>query len=127
MAAMHAVGKHHRLPPHAHVREDDERYVIELDVSDFTENELTIELLGRRVTVRGDQLESPEDQGRAFRIHERLEESFCLPDDADLEEIKVFYKHGSLEIDAPRVGLEPRRLAIEPRPTAFLNPEVEAC
>jgi HSP20 family molecular chaperone IbpA len=127
MAAMRTVGENHRLPPHAHVREVDGRYVIELDVSDFTERELTVELLSRRLTVRGDQLELPDDDVEAFRMHERLEESFSLPEDADLHEIKVFYRHGSLEIEVPRTGLVPRRLAIEPRPTAVINPNAEAC
>ena len=43
MAAMRAVGNGHQLPAHANVREDSGEYLIELDVSDFTESELTIE------------------------------------------------------------------------------------
>jgi HSP20 family molecular chaperone IbpA len=126
MAAMRAVGNGHQLPPHAHVREESDEYLIELDVSDFTESELAIEALGPQLTVRGDQLETMEDDRKAFRLHERLEESFRLPDDADADQIKVFYKHGTLEIHAPRTRLEPRRLPIE-HPSYLVNPNAEPC
>ena len=66
MAAMRAVGNGHQLPPHAHVREEPSEYLIQLDVSDFTENELLIEALGPQLTVRGDRLETMEDHGEAF-------------------------------------------------------------
>ncbi len=126
MAAMRTVGNGHQLPPHAHVREEPGEYLIQLDVSDFTENELTIEALGPQLTVRGDQQETTEDHGEAFRLHERLEESFRLPDDVDTDGIKVFFKHGTLAIHAPRTRLEPRRLPIE-RPRHLINPDAEAC
>ena len=126
MAAMRAVGNGHQLPAHANVREENGDYVIELDVADFTESELSVEAFGPRLMVRGDQLETVEDDGKAFRLHERLEESFRLPDDADADQIEVFYMHGTLEIRAPRTRLEPRRLPIE-HPSYRINPNAEAC
>jgi HSP20 family molecular chaperone IbpA len=116
MAVMRAVGDGHQLPPHASILEEAEEYVILLDVSDFTERELSVEALGRRITVRGDQIEKPEDAGWAFRLHERLEESFRLPDDVDAEGIRVFHKHGTLELRAPRTPLAARVLPIEHPP-----------
>jgi HSP20 family molecular chaperone IbpA len=126
MAAMRVVGNGHKLPAHANVREEIGEYVIELDVADFTEKELFVEALGPRLTVRGDQLETEEDDGKPFRLHERLEESFRLPDDADAGRVTVYYKHGTLEIHAPRTTLEPRRLPIE-RPVFVINPDAEPC
>jgi HSP20 family molecular chaperone IbpA len=127
MAVMRPVGNGHQLPPHAHVRADSNEYVISLDVSDFTEEELTIELLGPHVTVRGDQRESAEDEARAFHLHERLEESFRLPDDAVPERIKVFYEHGTLVLHAPRRTLVPRLIAIERKPLGLINPDATPC
>ena len=124
MAAMQAVG-YHQLPPHARVRETDRLYIIELDVADFTQAELSVEVFGPVLTVRGDQKESPGDDGKAFRIHERLEESFRLPDDADLNSIHLFYKHGVLEIRVTRIQLAPRRLRIERRRSGLINPDAE--
>ena len=127
MPAMRTVGTGHQFSPHVHVRRDADEYVIELDVSDFTEQELSIEAVGPCITVRGDQLERPEDDGKPFRLHERLEESFRLPDDADVERITVFHAHRALEIHAPRTTLEPRRLPIMSVPHHFLNPDAEPC
>ena len=126
MSVMRTVGIGHKLPAHANVREDDGEYLVELDVGDFTESELTVEALGRRLTVRGDQTETVEDDGQAFRLHERLEESFLLPDDAVVEETRVFFKHGTLEIRAPRRPHEPRRLMIE-HPSYRFNTNAEPC
>ena len=124
MAVMLVAGKGHQLSPHAQVREEAGEYVIELEVSGFTVAGLTVEALGPMITVLGDQLEANE--GFAFHLHERLDESFRLPDDADPDHVKVFYKHGTLEIHAPRKRLEPRRLPIE-HPSFVANPDAEAC
>jgi HSP20 family molecular chaperone IbpA len=117
---MRAVG-YHQLPPHARVRETDLEYVIELDVADFTQAELSVEALGPVLTIRGDQTEIPGDEGQVFRIHERLEESFRLPDDVDLDEIHILYKHGILEIRVARIPLVLRRLRIERRRSGMVN------
>lgn len=126
MAFMRAVGNGHQHPAHASVRDEDGEYVVELDVADFTESELEVEALGRQVTVRADQVETPEDDGKAFRLHERLEESFRLPDDADAGATRVFFNHGTLEIHVPRTVLEPRRLPIE-HFSYLSNPNAEPC
>lgn len=126
MAAMRAVGDGHQLPAHANVREEPSRYVIELDVADFTEGELTVEATGPRLTVCGDQVESAGDNGKPFRLRERLEESFRLPDDADVDRVAVFYEHGTLVIHAPRIPLVPRRLPIE-HPSLTVDPDAPPC
>jgi HSP20 family molecular chaperone IbpA len=126
MATMQLVGNGHKLPAHANVREQPGEYVVDLDVSDFTETELTVEAVGPHLTVRGDQLETVEDDRKAFRLHERLEETFRLPDDVDTDRIKVFYTHGTLEIRAPRTRPEPRRLPIE-GPSFRVNPDATPC
>ena len=127
MAAMRAVGDGHRLPAHANVREDDLEYVIELDVSDFLESELVIDVVGPRVTVRGNQAEEQNDDAVALRLHERLEESFRLPDDADPEQIRAFYAHGALELHVPRRNLELRHVPIEHRSPFACSPTAEPC
>jgi HSP20 family molecular chaperone IbpA len=127
MAAMRAVGTGHRLPAHANVREDGREYVIELDVSDFLESELVIDVVGPRVTVHGDQVQEQDEETVAFRLQERLEESFRLPDDADPGLMKAFYAHGTLELHVPRREIEPRRVPIEHRSPFVGNPDAQAC
>ena len=115
MGVMRAVGAGHRPPAHATVRADAHEYLVELDVSDFLESELEVELMGARLTVRAYQSPDPGDDETPFRLQERLEESFRLPDDVDTARMKVLYGHGTLEIRAPRSRLEPRTVPIEHR------------
>ena len=100
--------------------------MVELEVADVTERELEVEVQGPVVTVRGDQLEPPEERDAAFRLHERLEESFRLPDDADPDGVRAFLAHGTLGIHAPRRSVEPRRVPIEHGPWR-LNPAAQPC
>lgn len=125
MAAMRSVG-YHQARPHARVREADRSYVIELEVGDFRKSELSVEAVGPLLTVRGDQAPTPADEGQPFRLHERLEESFRLPDDADPEHIEVFHRHGTLELRVPRRPLVPRRLPIERVRSGLLGAHAEA-
>ena len=63
----------------------------------------------------------------AFRLQERLEETFRLPDDADPDLMKAFYAHGTLELHVPRREIEPRRVPIEHRSPFVGNPDAQAC
>ena len=107
----------HRLPPHAHLREDATEYLVELDVSDFTDRELTVEVLGRRVAVRGEQIRPDTEEEAPFHLHERLEETFRLPDDADADALVAVYHHGTLALRVPRRDLRPRQVAVTHEPS----------
>jgi HSP20 family protein len=126
MAVTHAVRNGNRLPANANVTTEPDRYLIRFDVADFTPDELSIEAVGRHLTVLGDQYETVDDHDRPFRMHERLEEWFSLPDDADVERLRATYRHGTLEVCAPRRRVGPRRIQIED--TALtINAEAAAC
>lgn len=127
MPAMQVAGHGHVLSERARVRVDPDEYVIELDVPDFEANELSVEMLGRVITVRANQHSLPGDSHTAFRLHERLEESFRLPDDADPERTSVLYVRHMLEVRAPRVHLEPRQLTIGRSHFDLFNPDAEVC
>jgi HSP20 family molecular chaperone IbpA len=127
MAVMQTVGKGHRPPLHARLSAGDADYLIELDVADFSASELSVELVGPELTVRGDQLATAEDDGKPFRLHERLRESFRLPDDALADQTRVLYRHGCLEIHVPRTPLRPRVLPIERVSGGLINPDAEGC
>jgi HSP20 family molecular chaperone IbpA len=125
VAVMRAVG-YHQLPRDARVLEQELEYRIELDVAEFSEDELVVVAFGPVLTVRGEQAGTTDDEGKPFRIHERLEASFRLPDDADLERIGITYKHGVLDIRVARTPLVPRTLPIERRATGLLDQGAEA-
>lgn len=127
MSVMRLVGGTHPLPPHASVHETEREYVIELDVADFAAAELTVEMLGPQVTVRGEQVAAAEDAGKAFRLRERLEETFRLPDDVDLAGVRARFRYGSLHIHAPKTTLAPRRVPVETRTALTGNPDAVPC
>jgi len=126
MSVMRTVGPGSKLPPHANVREDDCEYVIELDVADFTERELAIETIGPVVTIRGAQSALEADAGVPFRLQERLEESFRLPDDAGADVLTARFRHGVLELRAPRVRLARRAVPVETSRAARVHPDAAA-
>ena len=126
MLAMRTAGNDHKLPPHARVEGTEREYVIELDVADFTESELSVGTLGPVVTVLGDQLANPPDEGLPFRLHERLEESFRLPDDAVADGMKAFFERGTLELHVPRKALSPHAVPVRTR-GLLVNPDATPC
>ena len=101
MAPMRTSGLAH-VPPRSNVRKTETGYLAELDVSEFGPRELTVELEGRDLTVVGDQRELPANQSESFRLHERLEESFRLPEDVDGPRVTALFDQGMLEIHAPK-------------------------
>ncbi len=109
MNVMEAVAVGRPSPRHISVHEEAAEYVIEIDVSDFTCEELEVEATGHRVTVHGDRAAS---NGKPFVLHERLEESFRLPDDAEGDRVSAFYTHGTLEIHARRKRLAAHRIPV---------------
>ncbi|HVA31947.1 MAG TPA: Hsp20/alpha crystallin family protein [Gaiellaceae bacterium] len=102
MTNMQHAGLAQGLPPHANVSELADEYVIELELSDFAEPELTVSLEEGVVTVRGEQHETEEDTHEPFRLRERLVESFRLPEDVETGGVVASFEHGILEIHAPK-------------------------
>ena len=73
----------------------DTGYVIELDLWDVAELEVSVELRGCVVTVRSEPAGTAVDEWSPFRIRGGFEESFRLPDDVDLDRVGIFfYKRG---------------------------------
>ena len=111
MTAPGETGIRVSLPPHAHLTEETTEYVITLDVSDFTEREVSVDVIARRVVVRGEQTRVAEKE-LPFAIDEHLEESFLLPDDAEPSQVTASYSHGTLCIRVPRRGADHPHLRV---------------
>jgi HSP20 family protein len=123
MTAMRTMGLAPVMPPEASVEQSAAEYVVHLAVPGFAQEELEVEVAGRFVTVRGDQAQTTIDDG-PFRLHERLEERFQLPADVAAERVTATYRHGALELHAPRTNggrITPRKVPIEHR--FAINPD----
>jgi HSP20 family molecular chaperone IbpA len=115
------------LPPHANLIEGPTNYVIELDVSDFAHAELDVSLHGRFLTVVGEHETPANDQ--PFSVHERLEETFSLPEDVHGDGVEAILEGGTLEIRIPRrapVHGE-RHVPIHRRSKGAINPDATPC
>jgi len=104
-------------PPDSNVAALANEYIVRIAVPGFAREELELEVTDQVVTVCGDQTQTGGDE-QPFCIHERLEERFTLPADADAARITASYSHGALELHVARNGGKdrgPRKVPIEHR------------
>jgi HSP20 family molecular chaperone IbpA len=107
------------------VSEEPAEYVIQLDVSDFAPSELAVDVVGPHVVVTAEQPEYDEDAGKPFALHERIEESFRLPEDADPDHVRAIYDAGTLELHARRRRQTRHHVPIERR--HLVDPTPKGC
>jgi len=109
------------------MREDAGAYELTLDLSSLsvTEADLTVEMLGPELTIGFCVLGVVPGEDARLQRRELVEESFRLPDDANLDALRAHLEPQSLVIDAPRRRLERRVLPIG-RSRFAINPEAEA-
>lgn len=87
---------------------DDNCYEISLDVPGLKEDELSLEVKGDVLTIKGSKEERSEDKDKHYYRVERSYGSFqrtlALPDDANADEIKANLDKGVLKLEIPRRG-----------------------
>ena len=103
--------------PAADVYETPGEYVLELEVPGFDEKELAIEVSDHTLTVKGERAEEKEEEGKTFRLQERLakqfERRFELPAEADSGRVAADFKAGVLTVHAPKAKTsEPHKVEI---------------
>lgn len=115
------------LPRHTNLIEDPMTYLIELDVSDFARSDLAVTVHGRFLTIVGEHTTATNE--RPFSVHERLEESFSLPDDVLRDQVEAIFKRGTLEIRAPRYTPSDGEWHVPIRGAAnwAINPDATPC
>jgi HSP20 family protein len=96
------------FPPHGKVIENRDEYIVELDVPEFTEDELNVSVDGDFVTVVADQERSRE----TLQLSERFEESFRVPEDACTSDMDTQFHEGTFELHIPR-----HRFTVNPEAT----------
>jgi len=129
MTAMKTAGRAPTFPAHTDVVETIDHYLVELDVSDFAQDELQVGIDGDTVTVVGDQQDGVAVEEPAFRLRERVEETFRLPEDCEPDGITALFEHGTLELCIPKRAFarpEPRTIPIRKRQHGVINPDAAA-
>ena len=103
--------------PAADVYETEGEYVFELEVPGFDQRQLTVEVVDHTLIVKGERTEEKEEQGKSFRLRERLakqfERRFELPLEADAGKVDADFEAGVLTVHAPKeTAAKPRDVAI---------------
>ncbi|WP_020407335.1 Hsp20/alpha crystallin family protein [Hahella ganghwensis] len=92
--------------PRIDVAGDNDQYDITLDVPGMTANDLTIEVKGEILTIKGQKEENHEHKDKHYYRMERHYGSFqrtlSLPLDANADNIKATLKDGLLKLEIPR-------------------------
>ncbi|KHJ75506.1 Hsp20/alpha crystallin family protein, partial [Oesophagostomum dentatum] len=95
--------------PRLQVVDNDEKFAVSLDVSQFRPEELKVSLTDRTVTVQGKQ-ESKDDNSFMSRSFVR---SWTLPEDVNTDELHSdLNDNGRLTIEAPKFENSSRRKSI---------------
>ena len=85
---------------------DDKSYQIKLDVPGMTESDLSIEVNGDMLVIRGESEQRNENRERHYYRVERSYGSFqrtlALPEDANADDISARLEKGVLHVEIPR-------------------------
>jgi HSP20 family protein len=104
------------LPP-VDIYETEDAFVLEAELPGFTTEDLDIELVENRLTLRGERKAPSEVKEEQYRRHERaygrFERSFLLPTVIEREHVTAEMHHGVLTLRLPKSDLaKPKRIPI---------------
>jgi HSP20 family protein len=104
------------IPP-VDIIEDKDRILMTVELPGVTENDITIQMEGGVLTIRGERRAEVEKEGRTYHRTERaygqFVRSFTLPNNVDRERIKAQFADGMLQLEMPkREEAKPRQIKI---------------
>jgi HSP20 family protein len=104
------------MPP-VDIYETEDGYVLEAELPGFTTEDLDIELVENRLTLRGERKPPSEVKEEQYRRHERaygrFERSFLLPAVIERDKVTAEMHHGVLTLRLPKSDLaNPKRIPI---------------
>jgi HSP20 family protein len=104
------------LPP-VDIYETEDAFVLEAELPGFTTEDLDIELVENRLTLRGERKAPSEVKEEQYRRHERaygrFERSFLLPAVIDRDKVTAEMHHGVLTLRLAKSDLaKPKRIPI---------------
>ena len=104
--------------PRVDIREDDDRFVIFVDVPGVDPKDVEVHMDKGILTIKGERLGDVKQEGKRYsrieRSHGLFYRRFALPDSADADGITASGKHGVLEIGIPKKAQQqPRRIQVQ--------------
>ncbi|MRG97398.1 Hsp20 family protein [Polyangium spumosum] len=104
--------------PDMEVRETKDGYCIRADLPGMKEDDVSIDVSGRRLTVSGRREQEQRDEGDRYWAYERsygsFSRSFTLPEGIDPDRIDASLDSGVLEVRIPKSKAEePKRISVK--------------
>jgi HSP20 family protein len=104
------------MPP-VDISEDQDKIRLTAELPGFREDQVSIQMEGGVLTIRGERKFEDEKQGRNFHRVERsygqFLRSFTLPNNVDREKIRATFSDGILDIEIPKSEeARPRQIKI---------------
>lgn len=104
--------------PAVDVREEENRYVIHIDVPGVNPEDVEITTENGTLRLRGERhsevTEAREQYQRVERLFGRFQRQFTLPEAADTDGIEATCKNGVLEVVIPKQArVQPRRIPVD--------------
>jgi len=104
--------------PAVDVTESDAAYVISVELPGARREDVTLEIHGNVLEVRGEKRSEREEKDERRRVVERsygaFSRHFSLPSHADPERIDATFRDGVLTIDIPKLSeSKPKQIAIK--------------
>jgi HSP20 family protein len=104
--------------PAVDVKEEDKRYLMEVELPGLTEKDIEVKVEDNILTLSSKKDESKEEKKDGYLIRERrraeFARTFVLPNDVDREQINAEFKHGLLVVQIPKKPeLQPRKIDVK--------------
>jgi len=114
------AGKRYDFIPAINTREEDNAYVIEVDLPGVDKKDIDIDIKDNTLVISGERKmkeESKEDDYyKVESVYGTFERSFTLPEDADVDKIDAKSVDGVLEVTIPKkkvVVEKPKKIKIK--------------
>lgn len=88
----------------ASFKEVDQAYFISIDLPGMDKKDISIKTTGNRLTVLGERKEESNKKDTSKHAYYQFQQSYLLPDDADLNAISATSVNGVLKISIPKTA-----------------------
>jgi HSP20 family protein len=86
------------------MKETDKAYLINIDLPGMDKKDISIETINNRLVISGERKEESEGKEGSKKSYRQFNQSFSLPNDANLEAISATSTNGVLKITVPKTG-----------------------
>lgn len=86
------------------LKEGDKSYFISIDLPGMDKKNISIETIGNRLMISGERKDDSTKKEVSKHSYHQFQQSYLLPDDADLNAISATSVNGVLKITVPKIS-----------------------